>query len=502
MNNKPKILIIDDEKTVRWAFSRLIDKKGIPFVLAADGTEGLEKFRKHVDSLNMIIVDIKMPGLTGLELLDIFKKEAPELPVVIITAFGGMDSTINAMKSGAYDLLTKPFDNEQLSQLIDKIMFNEKNQAVKLIDESLDDDLELEGMQIPLIGKSPKMQDIFKVIGRVAPQNISVLITGETGVGKELIAKLIHFHSPRISFPFIPINCTSIPESLIESELFGHVKGAFTGAINNKIGKFELADKGTLFLDEIGDMDYNLQSKLLRILQSNEFCKVGGNKSIKVDVRIVSATNKNLEESIEKNLFRSDLYHRLKVISINVPSLRERSEDIPQLLDYFLKNSCIKRENPEVTISKDVLDILVSYPWPGNIRELKNTVESAIALAKTSIITADDLPVEIKKHKLVHYSVPMGESVFASGKSERLQEYTVEDNLELIKRSVKSFSRTAIEKKLHNGTLYETIINNVEEAMISEALSKFENNQLKTSTYLGINRNTLRNKLQKLCENK
>ena len=332
-----KILVADDEESMRWVLSKALKRKGFSVDLAKDGDEALRMIQSsHYD---MAILDIKMPGLSGLDLLDQIRELKKELLVVIMTAEASMKNAVEAMKRGAYDYITKPFDLDVIDAIIEKIdKAREMTSQVSLLKEELKDRYQLEKT---IIGNSPAMREIYKTIGKVAPSDVTVLIQGESGTGKELIARAIHFNSKRLGKPFIAINCAAIPKELLESELFGFEKGAFTGAVERKLGKFEQANGGTIFLDEIGDMPLDLQAKILRVLQEKEITRTGGNQSITVDTRIVAATNQDLEVSVREKTFREDLYYRLNVVPIHLVSLRERKEDIPLLVEYFPKKSLL-----------------------------------------------------------------------------------------------------------------------------------------------------------------
>jgi two-component system, NtrC family, response regulator len=380
------ILIVDDEKNYLVVMEALLESEGYEVIAVDNAAAALEHIRNP--DLDLVITDIKMPGMTGVELLEEAKKINFDLPVIVMTAYGTIEMAVDAMKKAAYDYITKPFRNDELKLTVRKAL--EKYRLVKenrLLSEALSDKYRFGN----IIGKSKPMLEIYDLIGKVSKSKASVLITGPSGTGKELIANAIHYNSPRKDRPFISINCGALTETLLESELFGHEKGAFTGAVAMKKGRFELADGGTLFLDEVGEMPPSLQVKLLRVLQEMEFERVGGTKTIKVDVRILSASNRDIKEDVVNGLFREDLFYRLNVIHIIVPSLKERGEDIRTLVDHFIEKYK-DNENKKIELSHDAWKCLFNYNWPGNIRELENVVERAVVLNSTGVIGIEDLP--------------------------------------------------------------------------------------------------------------
>jgi two-component system response regulator AtoC len=386
---KVKILVVDDEAIVRESLQDWLTDAGYQVLTAESGPKALVVIEKEKPGI--MIADLVMPGMDGIELMKKAKALQPGLEVVIITAYASIPTAINAMKEGAYDYIEKPFCPERAELLVKKLAEHqelvEENISLR---QKLEDHYRFEN----IITKSPKMQRVIEVIKVVAKSNATVLITGESGTGKELVARAIHSQSNRHSKPFIAVSCAALPESLLESELFGHEKGSFTGAYAQKKGKFEFAEGGTLFLDEIGEMSANIQVHLLRVLEEKEFTRVGGNEPIKVDVRVISATNKDLRKAIEKQEFREDLYYRLNVVNIELPPLRERKEDIPLLAEHFLNKFASENRKEVSGFSPEAMEFLLDYDWPGNIRELENAIERAIILAKDSIIVIDDLPQE------------------------------------------------------------------------------------------------------------
>lgn len=398
-NSKGNILVVDDEKSMREILQIFLKNEGYHVSAATNGETAIEAVKK--DIFDLIITDMKMPKVGGLELLRTVKQITPHTLVVLITAFGTTDSAVEAMKHGAYDYIQKPFQMDNIRLVVKNALEKHKLQKdVSILREQLKTP-SLEN----IIGKSTSMQSLFNLISKSAESSASVLINGESGTGKELVARAIHSLSARKQNHFVAVNCAAIPEGLLESELFGYMKGAFTGAASNKQGLFELANNGTLFLDEIGEMPLNLQAKLLRIIEDGTFRRVGGISDIKVDVRIVSATNRTLQELIDNRQFREDLYFRLNVLSIKIPPLRERQDDIPLLVDHFLQKYAAGRKK----FSRDVFKLLNNYLWKGNVRELENIVERAVLLCDNEIITEEYLPEEITSVPAVKgISVPSG----------------------------------------------------------------------------------------------
>ncbi|SPD75739.1 Acetoacetate metabolism regulatory protein AtoC [uncultured Desulfobacterium sp.] len=382
------ILIVDDEKNYLVVLEALLSPEGFEVVTCSSATDALGIVRNS--DLDLVVADMKMPGMTGMELLEACKKIKPEVPVIIMTAYGTIETAVEAMKKHAYDYITKPFQNEQLKLTVKKSLENYRLiKENRLLNAALKDRFRHGN----IIGKSKAMLKIYDIIDKVAQSKASVLVSGPSGTGKELIAKAIHYTGQRKDLPFVSINCGALTETLLESELFGHERGAFTGAVTMKKGRFELADGGTLFLDEVGEMTPALQVKLLRVLQEMEFERVGGTRTIKVDVRIISASNRNLKEDIANNLFREDLFYRLNVINIDVPSLKERTDDIALLVKHFLDK--YTGDDKKIQLNPDVWKAFYSYSWPGNVRELENVIERAVVLCSGGEITLEDLPREI-----------------------------------------------------------------------------------------------------------
>jgi len=382
-----KILIVDDEANMRLVLKALLRREGYDVLTAADGLEALEVLKSH--DVKVVVTDLKMPRLDGMGLLESVVRDFPSVPVIMITAHGTIHTAVDALKKGALDYITKPFDQAELKNVIAK--------AVKtkiLSDEELVLSMEEIDRQ-DIVGVSEGMTKIFEVIKKVAPSTTTILITGETGTGKELVANAIHNNSPRRKNPFIKINCSAIAENLMESELFGYEKGAFTGAVSSKAGRFELAHKGTLFLDEVGEVPKDMQVKLLRVIQDQEFERVGGLQTIKVDVRIITATNRNLMQDVKDGRFREDLYYRLNVLPIHVPPLRERTEDIPPLTAFFIQKFNKKLDRHVRGLDPAVSELFSTYDWPGNIRELENLIERLVLMTQGETIRLGDVPQEL-----------------------------------------------------------------------------------------------------------
>ncbi len=391
------ILIVDDEKNYLIILEALLAPEGYEIITEDNASNALRLIREA--DLDLVITDMKMPGKNGIQILEEAKNIDPELPVIIMTAYGTIEMAVEAMKKRAYDYITKPFRNEELKLTVKKgLELYRLKKENRLLSEALSDRYKYGNM----IGKSKPMLKTYDMIGKVAQSSISVMITGQSGTGKELIAKAIHYNSPRKNRPFISISCGALTETLLESELFGHERGAFTGAVTMKKGRFELADGGTLFLDEVGEMSPSLQVKLLRVLQEMEFERVGGTKSIKVDVRILTASNRELKEDVDRGIFREDLFYRLNVIQIEVPPLKDRLEDIPFLVAHFIEKYQPSKKR-KYELAPEVWKALYGYSWPGNIRELENTIERALVLSSDETITLGDLPdylVEKKEEKI------------------------------------------------------------------------------------------------------
>jgi len=388
---KPSILIVDDEKAARFGMKKLLEKDNYLVYEAKDGAEAMQILKTQHPAL--VFLDINMPQLDGMKTMEMINAMKNPPLVVIVTAYGSEKIAVEAMKKGAYDYVAKPYEIDEL-----RIIAKNASEKISLQEENARLRLEigrLEGLG-EIIGQSEVMKEVFARVEKVGTTDVTVLIEGESGSGKELVARELYKRSRRRNEPLIIMNCAAVPETLIESELFGHEKGAFTGAAERRSGKFELANKGTIFLDEIGDMSVSTQSKLLRVLQEQKFERLGGAETLAVDVRIISATHRDLEEEIEEGRFREDLYYRIKVVNIKIPPLRHRKEDIPLLVNRFIQHFSEKHQKHIVSISNEAMKILISYNWPGNVRQLKNIIESAVVLANKEILDTTDLPEEIK----------------------------------------------------------------------------------------------------------
>ena len=449
MKERAKILLIEDETISRDSLTRLLKMSGYAVKGVASGKSGLS-FLDH-EPFDIIITDLLLPDINGIEILKQAKDVCPTTEVILITGHASAETAVRAMKEGAFDYITKPLNFDELSILIVNAL-----QKRQLLSENvyLKQQLHNKYDFANIIGSSPPMQQLFARMKKIAGTDSTVLVLGDSGTGKELVARAIHFNSHRKDKPFIPVNCAAIPESLLEGELYGHMKGSFTGAIRDKIGKFEAANGGTIFLDEIGTLPMHLQTKLLRVLQEQEIERIGSTRSIKLDVRVISATNLNLEEEVRKGGFREDLYYRLNVIPIVLPPLRERKEDILPLIRHFIEKNCTEMKRPKMTISNEALHMLESYSWPGNVRELENMVERIVALSESDRIMLDDIPSNIMDKVLTTVT---------------------EQGVDLVKT-----------------------VNEIERKMICDALSLTKGIKAKAAAMLGLNRTTLVEKMRRL----
>jgi two-component system nitrogen regulation response regulator GlnG len=475
-----KLLLIDDEADVQYSFRRIFDSPEIELATASSGEEGLQLISKLKPDL--VITDVRMGGISGLETLRRIRQFDPKLPVIMMTAYGTTQMAIEAMKLGAYDYLLKPFDVPKLKEIVANALKAARDMKQVVSYQPL---LQSEDYALGIIGRSEAMQNVFKLIGQVAGSDATALITGESGTGKELVARAIYHHSKRSEQPFLAINCAAIPENLLESELFGHERGAFTGASVQRIGKFEQCDGGTIFLDEIGDMTLPTQAKILRVLQNGTFERVGGNQPVKVNVRVIAATNKPLENAVAQRAFREDLFYRLNVVRIAMPSLRERREDIRLLVDYFLKKSADLQKLPRKMISPEALSLLESYDWPGNVRELENVVQRAIVVAQGDVILTQNLPTEIRGRTVPTVSEDKSSKPVSAPVNQ--QPATSED---LVSLAQKLFAWARKDSKLR-------LIPAVERELIIQALRETNGNQVQAARLLGITRATLRKRIEK-----
>jgi len=397
-----KTLIVDDDESMRFFLNEAMKKRGYEAVAVADAESAVEAVQKS--KFDLILLDIRLPGMSGIEAIPLIQEHDPNAVIIMMTAYGSKQLALDAMRAGAYDFFTKPFKMEEMSVVISRAL--EKRQFQRDI-KKLEDKLRRQYSFENIVGTSGAMQQVYELIQKVVQTDVTVLVCGESGTGKELIAQAVHYHSARKEKPFVKLNCVAIPEGLLESELFGHEKGSFTGAVQRKSGKFELANTGTIFLDEIGDMSLATQAKILRVLQEKEFELVGGTETIQIDVRVIAATNKDLAKAVEEGRFREDLYFRLNVFSIVVPPLRDRREDIPQLVDHFLRQANEQMGRQVRGVVKDTLDLLQMYHWPGNVRELENSIHRAVVMTDDQLITPKSLPLYLQSiAEKPKYSLP------------------------------------------------------------------------------------------------
>lgn len=470
-----RILIVDNDEGLIHFLSRFFSKQGHDVSACTDGQSAIDILAK--EPFDLIFLDYKMPGLSGLETLKQIKKSQVKTPIIIMTAYGTTETAIEAMKLGAYDYLLKPFEREELSRITaDALEVNRLMKEVVSFPSSRNILSSISKGMVKIVGRHKKMQEVYKLIGQIAQKDVTVLITGESGTGKELVARAIYHHSLRRDKPFLTVNCPAIPDTLFESELFGYERGAFTGAEHKHLGKFERCHKGTLFFDEIGDMSLSTQAKILRVLQEGELERLGGTETIKVDIRIIAATNKNLEKEVETGRFRKDLYWRLKIISIDLPPLKKRLEDIPALVDYFIARFSEKYGKPIRYITEAAINKLKSYYWPGNVRELENRIRRAVLLNTGDVILEEHIKLESDQ-----------ESSFKTTNREQLIR-SLQDKLEDLIPEI---------LRLSDQNAHSNIIELVEEMLISRAMKECAYNQVKAAKMLGISRNTLRHRIKK-----
>ena len=461
MARQDLVWVIDDDRSIRWVLEKALEQAGMgvrAFDSANDIGDTLDRMQPDV-----VLTDVRMPGMNGLELLSVINKKAPGLPVIIMTAYTDLESAVASYRGGAFEYLPKPFDVDEAVNLVRRAIEHRRHRPTEApVNEELPE----------IIGAAPAMQEVFRAIGRLSTSHLNVLINGESGTGKELVARALHNHSPRADKPFIAINIAAVPSELLESELFGHERGAFTGATTQRKGRFEQANSGTLFLDEIGDMPTELQTRLLRVLSDGKFYRVGGHDQVSTDVRIIAATNQNLEERVKQGRFREDLFHRLNVIRVHLPSLRERREDIPVLARHFLNQSAVELGAEGKQLSSEAETFLAQLPWPGNVRQLENTCRWLTVMAPGQVVRVEDLPPELRAGD--------GEPVEASGWEKSL--------------------RRIVEQRLTRGQadIFKDINASFERVLIQAALKHTGGRKQDAAKKLGWGRNTLTRKLKEL----
>jgi nitrogen regulation protein NR(I) len=463
----PKLLIVDDEPNLLYSLSKVLRTESLDVVTADTARDGVEKVRELKP--DVVILDVRLPDMSGLDAFTEMARIDPRLPVIMITAYSTMETAIEATKRGAYEYLLKPVAFDQLRATVQRAL--QIRHGDRLPETSADDGASTAGL---MVGQSPAIQEVYKAIGRIAPQDVTLLIEGESGVGKELVAQVIYHYSRRSQGPFLAINCAAIPESLLESELFGHERGAFTGAADLRIGKFQQVDGGTLFLDEIGDMPLSAQAKMLRVLQDGSFERIGSNKTLRADVRVIAATNQNLEELVEEGLFRRDLYYRLKVFAIRLPPLRERLDDLPLLVDYFVRLFNQELGKSVRSLSTEAMQTLKRHPWPGNIRELQSAVKYALVHSVGEVIGVESLPVSCRT------AGDVARPRASSGGSLNVAEY----------------ARELLDAKELD--IYRRVHGEVDRILLPEILERVGGNQVLASQVLGIARSTLRGRISDL----
>jgi two-component system nitrogen regulation response regulator GlnG len=467
MNSQPEIWIVDDERSIRWVLEKALTQEALRVRSFENGDLMLAAL-PHANP-DIIISDIRMPGIDGLALLSLVKENYPEIPVIIMTAHSDLDSAVSSISGGAYEYLPKPFEVDEATALVKRALRHRKDMESEVADP-------LESEENPeIIGKAPAMQEVFRAIGRLSKSNVTVLINGQSGTGKELVARALHKHSPRSAEAFVALNMAAIPADLIESELFGHEKGAFTGANTQRKGRFEQAHQGTLFLDEIGDMPAETQTRLLRVLSDGEYYRVGGHEPLRADVRIIAATHQTLETLVAQNRFREDLFHRLNVIRIHIPELRERREDIPVLSEYFLKQSAMELNEDNKILKPETLSYLQSLPWQGNVRQLENFCRWITVMAAGVEVSIEDLPPELQQTTPQSSADSNWEKSLATWARNRMGAGTIEES----------------------GLLYEALPQ-FERIMIQAALEQTGGRKRDASLLLGWGRNTLTRKMSEL----
>ncbi|MBW7938191.1 MAG: sigma-54-dependent Fis family transcriptional regulator [Candidatus Omnitrophica bacterium] len=479
------VLLADDEENVRFAMRETLEPMGCICTEAGSGREAVEKFESN--RFDLVLLDYRMPEMDGIEVLKEIHAINPEVPVLFVTAYGSKELALEALRTGAYDYFTKPFDIEEMRVVVRRALEKRllRNRLL-ILSRQMDATLGFD----QIIGSTTEMREIYRLIQKISVQDVTVLILGDSGTGKEMVASAVHRHSKRRNGPFVPINCAAIPATLLESELFGHERGSFTGAHAQKLGKFEQANGGTIFLDEIGDMDALLQAKMLRVLQDHQFQRVGGNRNVQVDVRIIAATNKDLAQEAARGNFREDLYFRLNVIPIYLPPLRKRMADVPLLIEHFVKKANTQYGKSILGISPDVMEQLLSYDWPGNVRELENVVTRSVILSHGSLITANDLPIGFRSSGIeptgaFDGKVNPGIDLFA-GNDQHRGASPVSDLM----------------KKIEEGSSLQDVLDEelglVEKQVLLASLERNRWKRGQTATFLGVSRRNLLRKMQKL----
>ena len=465
------VWIVDDDRSIRWVLEKALQKADIPCKTFSEAESVLQAIKKEQPAL--ILSDIHMPGKSGLEMLAEIKKSYPKLPIIIMTAYSDLDSAVASFQGGAFEYLPKPFDIDKAIELVRRATEESEEEEQTPAEETASE----------IIGKAPAMQEVFRAIGRLSQSKATVLLTGESGAGKEVVARALHKHSPRSNAPFVAINMAAIPKDLMETELFGHEKGAFTGASAIRHGRFEQAEGGTLFLDEIGDMPAELQTRLLRVLSDGYYYRVGGHQSLKANVRIIAATHQNLEALVRENRFREDLYHRLNVIRLRLPPLRERPEDIPLLVNHFLQKSAENLGVEPKLMSEEAMEFLKRFPFPGNVRQLENLCNWLVVMAPSQHIRVTDLPEEVRNGEAekLHKNCEVSGSTPAGGSWEELLEGEVKEML-----------------KNQSPDLMKQLADTFESIVIGTALEYTHGRRVDAATRLGIGRNTITRKIAEL----
>lgn len=465
----PQLLIVDDEENVLYSFEKGLSSPSLEVITAGDGEEALDLFEKQRP--DVVILDVRLPDMSGLEVFDRLRKINSRLPVIVVTAHATTDTAIDAMKRGAFEYLIKPIDIHQLRHLVDKAVELSRLQQVPAVFADEDDGSALADR---IVGRSDPMQQVYKTIGRVAREDVTVLVLGESGTGKELVARAIYHHSRRVEKPFLAINCAALPEPLLESELFGHERGAFTGAAQRRIGKFEQAHQGTLFLDELGDMSPTTQAKILRVLQDGRFERLGGSETIETDVRVIAATNQNLEAKIDAGEFRRDLLYRLNGFTITLPPLRERLDDLPLLVEHFIKRSNQQVKGQAARLSPEAMELLRNHRWPGNVRELQSVIKYAVVHAVSEVIVPECLPESCR-------------GMVPDDDQQRLHEELAGVADQVRRRLLAGES-----------DIYKRLMDEVDRIVVEEVLRHVGGNQVHASERLGMSRTTLRSKISHL----